>query len=62
MRFSQMLSMLNGLLLSTNVVAITFNTTDEFYIQANESSQWSYSDTQSLSKNEIGSFYFNNEQ
>jgi hypothetical protein len=62
MRLSQMLSLLNGLLLSTNVVAITFNTADDLYVPSNEPSQWSYSDTQTSAENQSTSLYFNNEE
>lgn len=46
MKLSQIISMLNGLLLSTNVVAITLNITDELYVQSYKTSEWTYSNTQ----------------
>jgi hypothetical protein len=62
MRLSQMLSLLNGLLLSTNVVALTFNTADDLYVSSNEPSQWLYSDTQASAETITSSSYFSSEQ
>lgn len=59
MRLSQMLSMLNGLLLSTNAAAMSLNTADDFYhsLNENEAAEWSYSNTNYSAPRVIDSSY-----